>query len=94
MGSKKVNEFGLTEITAENTAIQKIRLSGFSQQHSNLRVGKCKERGRWGRNHYGNSFKIWSRNFPCGPVDKNLPANFRRHRFDPWSGKIPHAWSD
>jgi len=30
-------------------------------------------------------------NFPGGTVDMSLPANGRRHRFDPWSGKIPHA---
>ena len=28
--------------------------------------------------------------FPDGPVVKNLPAN-AGDRFDPWSGKIPHA---
>ena len=27
--------------------------------------------------------------FPGGPVVKNPPANARRHRFDPWVGKIP-----
>ena len=27
--------------------------------------------------------------FPGGQVVKNLPAN--ASRFDPWSGKIPHA---
>ena len=27
--------------------------------------------------------------FPGGPLFKNL--SYKRHRFDPWSGKIPHA---
>ena len=29
--------------------------------------------------------------FPGGTVVKNLPANSGGHRFEPWSGKIPHA---
>ena len=29
--------------------------------------------------------------FPGGTVVKNPPANARGHRFDPWSGKIPHT---
>ena len=29
----------------------------------------------------------WS--FPGGSVLKNLPGQCRRHRFDPWVGKIP-----
>ena len=32
-----------------------------------------------------------ARDFPGGPVVKNLPANAVGHRFDPCSGKIPHA---
>ena len=32
-----------------------------------------------------------SQDFPGGPVVKNPPANARRHGFDPWSGRIPHA---
>ena len=27
--------------------------------------------------------------FPGGSIVKNLPAQCRRHRFDPWVGKIP-----
>ena len=33
--------------------------------------------------------KCWG--FPGGAVVKNPPANARRHGFEPWSGKIPHA---
>ena len=33
--------------------------------------------------------KPWSWGFPGGQVVKNPPA--RGHRFDSWSGKIPHA---
>ena len=29
--------------------------------------------------------------FHRGPVAENPPANAGDHRFDPWSGKIPHA---
>ena len=29
--------------------------------------------------------------FPGGSVVKNLPASAGGHRFDPWSGRIPHA---
>ena len=29
--------------------------------------------------------------FPGGAVVKNPPANAKGHRFEPWSGKIPHA---
>ena len=30
--------------------------------------------------------------FPSGSVVKNQPARIgRRHGFDPWSGRIPHA---
>ena len=28
---------------------------------------------------------------PGGPVVKNLPYKFKGNRFNPWSGKIPHA---
>ena len=31
------------------------------------------------------------KDFPGGTVDRNLPANAGGHRFDPWSGKFPHA---
>ena len=27
--------------------------------------------------------------FPDGPVVGRLPANERKHRFDPWPGRIP-----
>ena len=30
-----------------------------------------------------------SRDLPGGTVDKNLSANCRGHRFDPWTGKTP-----
>ena len=36
-------------------------------------------------------FKANDRDFPGGTVDKGLPANAGGHRFDPSSGKIPHA---
>ena len=37
------------------------------------------------------TFKVnWS-GFLGGPKDKNLPDNSWGHRFDPWSGKIPHT---
>ena len=29
--------------------------------------------------------KMWSRDFPGGPVDKNLHLQCRALRFDPWS---------
>ena len=32
----------------------------------------------------------WGRDFPGGPVVKNLPANVA-DTFDPWYGKTPHA---
>ena len=32
-----------------------------------------------------------ARNFPDGTVDKELTYQYREHKFDPWSGKIPHA---
>ena len=31
------------------------------------------------------------RDFPGGPVDKNLPADAGDHGFSPWVGKIPRA---
>ena len=34
--------------------------------------------------------KVIVRDFPVGPVVKNLPAKEGRE-FYPWSGKIPHA---
>ena len=45
--------------------------------------------------HYNDEDQMRSRkleeDFPDGTVVKNLPANSRGHRFEPWSGKIPHA---
>ena len=35
--------------------------------------------------------KAYDWDFPGGAVVKNLPAQCRGHRFDPWSRKIPHA---
>ena len=29
--------------------------------------------------------------FPGGSVVKTMPANAKKHSFNPWSGKIPHA---
>ena len=37
------------------------------------------------------NYKLLLRDFPGGAVVKNLPANAGGHRFDLWSGKIPHA---
>ena len=31
------------------------------------------------------------RGFPGGPGIKNLHWEYKEHRFDPWSRKIPHA---
>ena len=39
----------------------------------------------------GDGWESVSRDFPGGPVVKNLPAQEEGHRFDPWSGKSPHA---
>ena len=40
----------------------------------------------------GSYCKSSTQGFPGGVVVKNLPANARKeHRFEPWSGKIPHA---
>ena len=38
--------------------------------------------------------KEMERDFPGGTVDKNPPAKCGGHRFDPWSGKIPHSGSN
>lgn len=32
-----------------------------------------------------------SGDFPGGSIVKNPPAKYKGHRFEPWSGKIPHA---
>ena len=43
-------------------------------------------------NHQGNVNQNHNeKDFPGGPVDKNPPAQCKGHKFDPWSGKIPHA---
>ena len=39
----------------------------------------------------GNLPQIMQQDFPGGTVDKNLSADARGYRFDPWSGKIPHT---
>ena len=33
----------------------------------------------------------WELHFSGGAVGKSPPASARGHRFDPWSGKTPHA---
>ena len=42
-------------------------------------------------NHHHIKKKKISLGFPGGSVVKNLACQFGGHRFDPWSGKIPHA---
>ena len=44
------------------------------------------------------TWRMLNEGFPSGAVDENPPANAgesacqcRGHRFEPWSGKIPHA---
>lgn len=38
------------------------------------------------------SKKLWD--FPGGTVAGSPPIKVRRHRFDPWSGRVPQAWSN
>ena len=47
--------------------------------------------GNWSSERLSNLPQIRQREFPGGTADKNLPANAGGYRFDPWSGKIPHA---
>ena len=35
--------------------------------------------------------KLFAGVFPGGPVVRNQAYQCRRHRFDPWSGRTPHA---
>ena len=35
----------------------------------------------------------WQRAFPCGTVDKNLPANARDKGLIPGSGRFPRKWN-
>ena len=39
--------------------------------------------------YYSAIKKDWD--FPGGPVVEHPPASAGGHRFDPWSGKMPHA---
>ena len=43
------------------------------------------------KNKQTTQLKNGQRDFPGGAVVKNPPANAGGHRFEPWSGKIPHA---
>ena len=51
----------------------------------------CKSVGRSLNVTELNTFKRHFGGFPGGSVIKKSACQCRRHGFDPWSGKIPHA---
>ena len=55
-------------------------------RQSNLEPEQCGQ-GGYTRRELGG---MCSEDFPDGPMAENLPAN-AGDRFNPWSGKIPHA---
>ena len=43
------------------------------------------------KHRHMHTYKRHGEDFPGGAVVKNSAVNATRHRFNPWSGKIPHA---